>query len=110
MPELTRRSSCDRRARIRDDVERVDPRAPERHLDLDAAPGELVGALAADLDRRGGRDRQLDLTAEAREPRSSSSAPAAARPLDDLALRVAGRRARRQVDVREVALVEPDEA
>jgi hypothetical protein len=28
---------------------------------------QLVGALTADLDRRRGRDRQLDLAAEARE-------------------------------------------
>ena len=92
-------------------VERVDPRAPHRHLDRDAAPCQLVRALAADLHRRGGRDRQLDLAAEAREPLS----PAPLRVggscrSTTLALGVAGRRARREVDVGDVALVEPDEA
>src|SRR5215211_2148263 len=52
---------------ILDDVERVDSRTPQRHLDGDAPAVEAVGALAADLDRRGGRDRQLDLAAEALE-------------------------------------------
>ena len=53
--------------RIRDDVERVDARAPQRHLHLDAASVQLVGALTADLDRRRGRDRQLDLAPEGLE-------------------------------------------
>ena len=59
---------ADDAVRIRDDVERVDARAPQRHLHLDAAAVQLVGALTADLDRGRGRDRQLDLAAEAREP------------------------------------------
>ena len=52
---------------IRDDVERVDLRAPERHLDDDALPVQLVGALTPDLDGRRRRDRQLDLAPEAHE-------------------------------------------
>ena len=54
-------------ARIRDDVERVDARAPDRHLHRDAAPRKLVRALAADLYRRSRGNRQLDLTPEVRE-------------------------------------------
>ncbi len=87
-----------------------DRRAPHRHLDRDAPPREPVRALTADLHRRGGGDRQLDLAAEALEPRSSSSrdgrlvrsttSPSGS-PVDV---------ASREVDVREVALVEPDEA
>ena len=75
---------ADDAVRIRDDVERVHPRAPQRHLDLDAAAVQLVGALAADLDRGGGRDRQLDLTPEGREPAlelvRAPERPAARRP------------------------------
>ena len=95
---------------IGDDVERVHPGAPQRHLDAIAAPVQPVGPLAADLDRRGSRDRQLDLAAEAREPPLELLLVRRLQALDDLALAVAGRRARREVDLRDVALVEPDEA
>ena len=76
---------------------------------VDAAPVQLVGALAADLDRRGGRDRQLDLAAEPVEPRSSSRR----RRLVRVETSPSGSPVvvtRREVDVRQVALVEPDEA
>ena len=63
-----------RRPRSRE-LERVDARAPERHLDRHPAPVQPVGALAADLHRRGGRDRQLDLAAERR--RAAARAPPA---------------------------------
>ena len=108
VPELTRRSSGRHALRIRDDVERVDPRAAQGHLDRDAPAVQAVGALAADLHRRGGRDRQLDLTAEAREPCFELSRTAA-RAARRLPLRVARGRPRREVDVREVALVQSDE-
>ena len=42
----------------------VDRRAPDRHLDGDAAPVQPVGALALDLHRRGGRDAKLDVAAQ----------------------------------------------
>src|SRR5689334_21839954 len=54
-------------AAIRDDVERVDERTPQGHLDADALTREPVRALAADLHRRRRGDRQLDHAAEARE-------------------------------------------
>src|SRR4029077_8256765 len=56
-----------RLARIRDDVERVHRRPAYRHLHLDAATRELVRTLTADLHRRRGWDRQLDLPPEALE-------------------------------------------
>ena len=52
---------------IRDDVERVDPRPSNRHLDGDTTPVQSVGTLTSDLDGRRRRDRQVDLTTEARE-------------------------------------------
>ena len=97
-------------SRIRDDVERVDLRAPQRHLHGDAAPGQLVCALTADPDGRGGRDRQLDLTAEAPECGVELVPRGRRVRLAPLALRVAGGGRRRQVDVGDVALVQPDEA
>ena len=110
VPELTRRSRRATPSLIGDDVERVHAGAPERHLDGDAAAVQAVGALAADLDRRGGRDRQLDLPAEAREPAFQLRGVGRRVALELLALRIAGRRPRGQVDVRQVALVEADEA
>ena len=94
-------------ARIVDDVERVHLRAPQGHLDLDPLPRQPVGALTADLDRRGGRDRQLDLAAEAPRagPRARPGAGGSWRS-SDLALRVAGRGRRGEVDVGQVALVQ----
>ena len=109
-PELTCRSRRGDAVAIGDDVERVYLRAPERHLDRHAAPVQAVRALAADLDRGGGRDRQLDLPAEARELRLELVRGRRLVPVELLPLRIAGRRPRAQVDVREVALVEPDEA
>ena len=58
---------CRDAVRIRDDVERVDPRPAHGHLDHHAPPVQAVGALAPDLDGRRRRDRELDLTAEALE-------------------------------------------
>ena len=73
VPELTWSASA-RTTRgcvtaIGDDVERVDERTPQGHLQVDAPPRQPVRALTADLHRRGGRDRQLDLTPEALERR-----------------------------------------
>jgi hypothetical protein len=70
---------------------------------------EAVGALAADLDRRCGRDRQLHLAAEVREPMLELVPAGRVLLRNDLALAVARRGAYRQVDVREVPLVETDE-
>ncbi len=99
---------CDT-VRIRDDVERVYAGASERHLHGDAAPVQPVGALTTDLDRRRGRDRQLDLAPEEREPTLELARVRRLELLDELPLPVSGRGPRRQVDVREIALVEPDE-
>ena len=79
VPELTRRSSRATPSRVGDELERVDSRAAQRHLDRDAAPVQLVGALAADLHRRGGRDRQLDLAAQRRRAAPPAPPPPAAR-------------------------------
>ena len=95
---------------ISDDVERVDARPAQRHLHLDTAPVQAIGALAADLDRRCGRDRQLNLAAEAREPSFELLFARRVQALDDVTLGIAGRSAGRQVDLREVALVESHEA
>src|SRR5205085_10264625 len=97
-------------SRIRDDVERVDTRAAERHLHRDPPAGQLVGALTADLDRRSGRDRQLDLAPEGREPSLELVLRRRLQLLDDLPFRIAGRGSLRQGDVRQVALVQSDEA
>ena len=92
--------------RVREQIERLDPRAPHRHLDLHTLAVEAVRALAADLHRRRRRDPQLDVAAEAVE-RTVELARARRRVLvDDVSLRVAGRRSSRQVDLGEVALVE----
>jgi hypothetical protein len=70
---------------------------------------QLVRALAADLDRGGGRDRQLDLTPEGLEPSLELRRFRSLEPLHHLALGVARGGSGRQVDVREIALVESDE-
>ncbi len=72
---------------IGDDVERVHRRAPAGHLHLDTSPRQPVRALTADLDRRGGRDRQLDLPSEAREPPIELGVVRSLEPLDDLPFR-----------------------
>ncbi len=54
---------------IRDDVERVDTRAPQRHVDDDPLAVQAIRALTADLDGRGRWDRQLDIATEALEQR-----------------------------------------
>ena len=71
---------------------------------------EAVGPLAADLDGRCRRDRQLDLAAEARERASSSPRRGGSPPLERLAFRVARRRPRGEVDLRQIPLRQPDEA
>ena len=96
--------------RIRDDVERVDPGAANGHCDLLPTPRQPVGALAADLHRRGGGDRQLDLAPEGFEPCLELLSRGRIVTFAELAFRVAGRGRRGEVDVRDVALVEPDEA
>ena len=97
-------------ARIRDDVERVDLRTAQGHLHLDALPREPVGALTADLHRRGGGDRQLDLTAEALEPSLELRPSRSLVPLARLAFGIAGRGRRGEIDVRDVPLVQTDKA
>ena len=97
-------------ALVRDDLELVDPRAANRHLDLLTAAVQPVGALSADLHRRGRRDAQLDLAAQSRDAPLELLVVRRIQALDDLALPVAGVRARGQIDVRQVALVQPDEA
>ena len=95
---------------IRDDVERVDLRAAERHLDDDALPVELVGALTSDLDRGRRRDRKLDLAAEARERSLERFCRGNVVRLERLALGIAGGRPAREIHVREVPLWQADEA
>ena len=86
---------------IRDDVERVDPGAAERHLHRDAAAGEPVRALTTDLHRRGGRDRQIDLTAEGGEPALELVLPGGGVPSSMISPSIASRRARsRSISVR----------
>ena len=93
---------------IRDDVERVDPRAPQRHFQGDALAVQAVRALAADLDRGRGRDRQLDVASEGCESRQLRPR----RRVAQLSAPPPDRRSTSgtQIDVREVALVESDEA
>ena len=95
---------------IRDDVERVDARAAQGHLDRDPLPVQAVGALTPDLDGRRRGNRELDLPAEVRERRLELGRRRRLVPVERLALGIAGRRPPREVDVREVALGETDEA
>ena len=94
---------------IREEVERVDGRPPQRHLDLHPAPRELVRALAVDLHRRRGGDRQLDLAAKRLEARSELVVRRQLLARDDLSLRIAGGGTSREIDFRDVSLVQPDE-
>jgi hypothetical protein len=71
---------------------------------------QLVRTLASDLDRRGGRDRQLDLAPHSFEPKLELVRVGRLELLDHFALRVAGGGSRREVDLRQVPLVEADEA
>ena len=107
--QLHRRGCCGIAA-IGDDVEREDLRTPQGHLHVDTPPCQLVRALAADLHRRGGRDRQLDLTAEALERRIDRRAVRRRMPAEDVAFRIARRGRRGQVDVGDVSLVQADKA
>jgi len=68
-----------------------------------------VRALAADLDRGRRRNRKFDDSPQLRQPRLELLARRCLVFVDDLALRVSRRRARPEVDLRDVALVEPDE-
>ena len=95
---------------IRDDVERSDLRAPRRHLHLDAAPCQPVGALPADLHRGGCGNRQLHLTAEGFEPLLELLGGWRVVTLEHVAFGIAGRRPAGQIDVGQVALVESDKA
>src|SRR5262249_57976289 len=80
------------------------------HREGDAARRQPVGALTADLDRRRGRDRQLDLTAEARERLLELALRGRLVLLGRLSFRIGGRRPRGEVDVGYVAFVQADEA
>ena len=95
---------------IGDDVERVDLRAPQGHLDHNALPMQLVGALASDLD--GGRrwDRKLDLAPEGLERGLELRGGRRLVRVEGLALGIARRRPSREVDIREVALRQSDKA
>ena len=95
---------------IRDDVERVDLRPPQRHLDHDALAVEAVRALTPDLDGRRRRDRKLDLAAEARERGLELGRRGRLVQLERLALRIARGRPPREIDGGEVALGQSDEA
>src|SRR5204862_4152721 len=77
---------------IRDDVERVDARAARRHVDVHAAPRELVRTLPTDLHGRRSRDRQLHVTAEALEPTLELCRRRGLVPRYDRALRIASGR------------------
>src|SRR6185437_677091 len=90
---------------IGDELELVDARAADRHLDRHAFAVELVGALAADLDCRGGRDGQLDLAAERLETTLQLVIGRRLGAADDRPLTVPRVHGRAQVYVREVALV-----
>src|SRR5215218_10265043 len=94
---------------VPDELQRVNRRAAKRHLHRDTAPREPVRALAADLHRRRRRDPQFDLAAERSQPRLELVTRRRLVLLDDLALWIAGGRARPQVDRGLVALVEPDQ-
>ena len=89
-------------------LELVDDRAANRHLDLRPTPSKPVRALPSDLDRRVRRDRQLDLAAQ---PLERGLELLARRRLARiaLALGVARRADGREVDVGHVALVQADE-
>src|SRR5204862_3638721 len=91
-------------AGIRNDIERVNLHAARGHLHRDASSREPVRALAADLDRRRGRDRQLDLTAEALEPSLELGTRGPLLLGDDLALWIPRRRPRAEIDLRHVPL------
>jgi hypothetical protein len=93
------------RRRVADDLQAVDGRGAQRHLDGDSAAVELVGALAADLHGGGRRNRQLDFPFKPQELLLGCDLGL----LDDLAFPVAGGRAQAEADLRAVALVQPDE-
>ena len=92
MPEPTWSVELATSAVDADQLERVHAEAAQRHLDLDPAPREPVRALAADLHRRGGRNRQLDLPSQLVEPRLEVGAGERLVPLEHLAF--ADRRSR----------------
>ena len=71
---------------------------------------QAVSALTADLDRGCSRDRQLDLTAEGLEPPRKLFRVRSLQPFDDLALGIPGRGPRPQIHIRDVTLVQADEA
>ena len=95
---------------IGNDVERVHPRAPHGHLDRNAPAVQPVGALTADLHGGRGRDRQLDLTAEALEPLLQPAGGRCLVRLDHIAFPIARARPDTEIYVGHVALVQSDEA
>ena len=96
---------------VDDELERVYLRPPQRHLHRHAAPAPACTRAH----RRSSPPRRPGSAARSRRGaprarRSSSSATGGSCCSSDLALGVARRRRAREVDVRQVALVEADEA
>ena len=83
---------------VRLERELVDVHRAKRHLDGNASPVQGVGALAADLHRRDGGNRQLDGAAERGERLVERFRAERLVLVEHVALEVAGRRAGRQVD------------
>ena len=92
-----------------DQFELVHGRAPNGHVHLHPTPHELVRALAADLDRRRGRDLQVDLAAERGDALLELLLRRWVVLLDDLALGIPGGRRGREVHSRLVLLRQPHE-
>ena len=89
--------------------ELVDRRRAVGHVDVLARAEALVGALALDLHGRGGGHAQHDLAAERLEPLVELLERRRLVLVDRVALDVTGRGRRAEIDIRDVALVEPDE-
>ena len=87
----------------------VDRRRAVRHLDVLALAKALVRALALDLHGRGGGHAQLDLAAERLEPLLELLERGRLVLFDGVALDVARRGRRAEVDLGHVPLVEADE-
>ena len=87
----------------------VHDHATDRHLDRNALPMELVRPFAVDLHRGRRGDRQLDRPAEAVERERELVGRGWIVLFDHVALGIAGRRRRRQVDLRQIPLREADE-
>ena len=97
-------------SRVALEEELVDDHAAHRHLDHDAAAVQPIGALPVDLHGRDSGNRQLNGPAQRFKLRFELALARRFVLLDDLPFRIAGRRRRGEVDLRHIALVEPDEA